>query len=187
MEKQPATAGFSPPHLDLHRRRKSLRNTSACSSHPAQKLHTLILSTYRNCSTLNELRKKKKRASEMLLPVLPFSRGTSSSLVPSSLRSSQWWDDANLLFNSQLFLTSAWEQQEIRHPSNRLKRVRPSPLLPRWLISWNSSPPKNTAYHTLPLMWTLDFTSQYGHHLEMTHCKARFLPSPDVVIMRPDE
>lgn len=71
---------------------------------------------------------------------LRFSKETSSSFMPSSLRSSRW-DDANLLFNSQLFLTCV-RAAEIHHPSNRLKRARPSPLLPRWLISWNSFPPK---------------------------------------------
>lgn len=78
------TTSQPPPHLDLHSRRKSLRNTSVCSPSPAQKLHTLILSTYRNCSTLNEL-SKKEAAGRFFLH---FSRETSFCFMPSTLRSS---------------------------------------------------------------------------------------------------
>lgn len=119
--------------LDLRCRRKSLRNTSARSPHPAQKLHTLILSTYRNCSTLNEQKEPARR----------FFSFPERQVLPSCL---QVWDRLNDEMTLTCFstLNSSWLLREssrnspsVKSPKEGMSKSSP-PLMTNQLEQFSS-------------------------------------------------
>lgn len=123
------------PRLDPHCRRKSLRNTLACSPRPAQKLYTLISSTYRKCSTLKEL---SKRATGVLLFAL-FQR----EVPPLCLHV---WDRLNDETTLTWFstLNSSWLLHEssrnspfVKSPKEGTSKSSP-PLMPNQLEQFSS-------------------------------------------------